>query len=335
MLDQRSSNIITVKAHTNIALIKYWGKRNESLFLPMNSSLSLTLDQFYTMTTVQFCKGLNEDVFIFNKAIAGEAETKKVSKFLNRIRKMAGSELHAIVKSINKVPTAAGFASSASGYAALAAAAAKAIGLDVNQTVLSQIARQGSGSASRSIFGGFVEWKKGLKDDGSDCYSLQIAGEQYWDIRILSVLLTTEEKLVSSREGMKRTVETSPFYQEWVLEAEKDLQEAKTAIKERNFERLGRVAEANALKMHATTLGANPPFLYWQPGTLAVVNQVQRLRNTGIPAYFTIDAGPNVKVLCLPENEQVIKEKLLSVPGVRDILVCHPGPGVTYTSDSI
>lgn len=335
MIDQEPTMAVTAKAHTNIALIKYWGKRDESLFLPMNSSLSITLDRFYTTTTVQFCKGLKNDVFILNKFIANEAETLKISKFLDRIRKMAGTGLHAIVQSTNKVPTAAGFASSASGYAALAAATTKALGLDLDKTGLSRLARQGSGSACRSIFGGFVEWQKGTKEDGLDSYALSIEGEQYWNLSVLSVLITAEEKQVSSREGMKRTVETSPFYPNWVIEAEKDLQLAKAAIKERNFINLGQVVEANALKMHATTLGANPPFLYWQSGTIAVMNQVHRLRDAGLPAYFTIDAGPNVKVLCLPENEQAIRDQLLTIPSVHAVHVCHPGPGVTYLSDSI
>ncbi|MDM5190764.1 diphosphomevalonate decarboxylase [Bacillus sp. DX4.1] len=325
----------TAKAYTNIALIKYWGKRDESLFLPMNSSLSITLDKFYTITTVQFCPWLNEDIFILNKVIAGETETLKVSQFLNRIREISGKETHAIVQSTNRVPTASGFASSASGFAALAAAAARAIGLELGETELSQLARQGSGSACRSIFGGYVEWKKGRNEDGTDSYGVPIEEKQTWNLSILSVLLTAEQKQVSSREGMKRTVETSPFYSSWVREAEKDLLIAKAAIKERNFKKLGQTIEANALKMHATTLGAKPPFFYWQSATVEVMGQVQALRSSGIEAYFTIDAGPNVKVLCQPEDEQVVRDKLLSIPSVRDVYMCHPGPGVTYLSDSL
>ncbi len=322
--------LATAKAHTNIALIKYWGKRDEQLFLPMNSSLSLTLDKFYTTTSVQFCEELNGDIFILNKNIASEEETMKISNFLDKIRKRAGKQFYAIVKSDNEVPLAAGFGSSASGYAALAAAAVKAIGLEVDIAELSRITRQGSGSACRSILGGYVEWEKGIEADGTDSYARPLAEGQNWQISILSVLLNSESKPISSREGMKRTVETSPFYSCWPLEAEKDLQIAKTAISNHDFQLLGQVVEANALKMHATTIGANPAILYWQGGTVEVMHAVHRLRANNIPAYFTIDAGPNVMVLCQPEDEQLILDKLLSLPAVQKIHVCHPGPGVEY-----
>lgn len=323
----------TAKAHSNIALIKYWGKRDESLFLPMNSSLSITLDKFYTKTTVRFCSDLNEDIFILNGMIANEIETRKVSKFLNHIRAISGKNIHAVIQSMNKLPTASGFASSASGFAALAAAAAKAIGLDLSKTSLSRLARQGSGSACRSIFGGYVEWKKGESEDGMDSYGIPLEGKQNWNISILSVLLTAGPKQVSSREGMKRVVETSPLYSSWVKEAEKDLLLAKEAIMERNFKKLGEVAEANALKMHATTLVANPPFSYWSGDTLRVMGTVQMLRNSGIEAYFTVDAAPNVMVLCKPENEKIVSDTLSSIPSVRQVYSCRPGPGVTYLEE--
>ena len=325
---------VTAKAHTNIALIKYWGKRDELLFLPTNSSLSITLDKFYTTTTVQFCTHLFEDVFVLNGYIASEAETLKITRFLDLIRGISGKNLFAMVKSTNKVPTAAGFASSASGFAALAAAATKAIGLDLGLKELSQIARQGSGSASRSIFGGFVEWQKGEKRDGTDSFAQPIHVDQDWNLSILSVLLTSKPKKVLSREGMKRTVETSPFYSAWLTEVEKDFLLAKEAIKKHDFEMLGTVTEANALKMHATTMGAMPPFMYWQGATIDVMERVQELRAAGIQAYFTIDAGANVKVLCQPVDEQYVQEALLELPTVHHVYACHPGPGVSYLSES-
>lgn len=323
----------TAIAHTNIALIKYWGKRNESLFLPMNSSLSITLDKFYTTTTVEFCSQLYEDVFILNGNLTSEDETTKVARFLDHIRRMSGTESFAMVQSTNKVPTAAGFASSASGYAALAAAATKAIGLNVDDRTLSKIARLGSGSASRSIFGGFVEWQKGEEEDGSDSFAHPIDDTEGWDLSILAVFITGKQKLVSSREGMKRVVETSPFYANWPAEAKKDLIIAKKAIQERDFEVLGMVAEANALKMHATTLGAHPPFTYWESATLDVMQKIQELRSVGIQAYFTIDAGPNVKVICQPADEQVVRDALLSIPSVRDVISSSFGPGVQYIAE--
>lgn len=321
----------TAKANTNIALIKYWGKRDEKLFLPMNSSLSITLDRFYTITTVEFEEKLQEDIFILNGKPAGEKESNKVFSFLDKIRERAGLDIPAIVSSENKVPTAAGFASSASGFAALAGAAAKALQLNLDHKELSILARQGSGSACRSIYGGFVEWQKGKREDGKDSYAIQLLPENQWKLSILSVMVNSKEKKVSSREGMRKTVEVSPFYSGWLQTVEGDLEIAKEAIQARDFQVLGEVMEANAMKMHATMLGAKPPIIYWESGTLEVIKHIQELRVLGIKAYFTIDAGPNVKVFCLPEDEERVHKSLLELPSVQEVLICHPGSGIIYS----
>lgn len=323
----------TVKAHTNIALIKYWGKRDEALFLPTNNSLSITLDKFYTLTTVAFDPSLHADQFYLNGELASQKEAKKVSAFLDRVRARANKSVYARIDSENHVPTAAGFASSASGYAALAGASAKAMDLNLSERELSQLARQGSGSASRSIFGGFVEWQMGSKADGSDCYAYPILDKDAWDLRVLSVVVTTTEKKILSREGMKRTVETSPFFSGWLEAAANDLKAIKEAIAVKDFTKLGQVVEANALKMHATTLGANPPFMYWQSATIEVMQQIQLLREQGIEAYFTIDAGPNVKVICQPEEEYAVYQALEASPVVHYIHQCRIGPGISYISE--
>lgn len=320
----------TAKANTNIALIKYWGKRDEKLFLPMNSSISITLDRFYTITTVEFKRDLHKDIFLLNNKLGSEKEGQKVFRFIDMLRELTGTYLPAVVTSENKVPTAAGFASSASGFAALAAAGAKALNLELSEKELSALARQGSGSACRSIYGGYVEWKKGERIDGKDSVANQLLPEDHWDISILSVMVASKQKKISSREGMKRTLETSPFYAGWLQTIEKDLQIAREAIICKDFKRLGKVVEANALKMHATMLGAEPPFLYWQSGTLEVMEQVQNLRLLGVPVYFTIDAGANVKVLCLPEYEQKVYEALINLSSVQQVIPCHPGQGITY-----
>jgi diphosphomevalonate decarboxylase len=320
----------TATANTNIALIKYWGKRDEKLFLPMNSSLSITLESFFTITTVEFSKSFNRDIFFLNEVQATDKELNKVVNFLNKVRKFAGTNLYARISSENSVPTAAGFASSASGFAALAAAATRALDLQLSEKDLSMIARQGSGSACRSIYGGFVEWQKGIRIDGKDSFAKQVLNEKKWNISILSVLLAVEQKEVSSTDGMKRTVETSPFYSGWLSTVEKDLEGAKEAISSRDFEKLGDIVEANAIKMHATMFGANPPILYWQRGTIDVIHNIHKLRSVGIYAYFTIDAGPNVKVLCLPKDEKIVYESLLSLTDVQEIIICHPGSGIKY-----
>lgn len=320
----------TAKANTNIALIKYWGKRDEELFLPMNSSLSITLDKFYTITTVEFRKELDKDVFWFNNQQANESDSNKVSRFLDNVRNLTSVNFYAVVSSENIVPTAAGFASSASAFAALAAASTKALDLKLNEKELSILARQGSGSACRSIYGGYVEWKKGEREDGKDSVAYQILPEDNWNLSILSVMVASSQKAVPSRDGMKRTVETSPFYNGWLQTVDKDLEKAKEAIRVRNFESLGKVVEANALKMHATMIGAEPPILYWQSGTLEVFQEVQELRSQGISAFVTIDAGPNVKVLCMPQDELKVYETIIRLPHVQSITICHPGSGVTY-----
>jgi len=321
----------TAKAHTNIALIKYWGKRDEALILPTNNSLSLTLDAFYTTTKVQFDAGLQEDIFNLDGQAVQGVQYDRVKQFLDMIRYYAGQlNIFAKVDSTNTVPTAAGFASSASGFAALAAASTYALGLDLSDQELSRLTRMGSGSACRSIYGGFAEWEQGQKADGSDSYAVPIAPQDYWDVRVAAVVLSESMKDVSSREGMKRTVDTSVFYAGWLDSIEDDLVSIKRGIADQDFESVGKIAEANCLKMHATTLGAQPPFTYWCDTTMLVMQAVRQLRANGIPAYFTIDAGPNVKVLYLPENEARIEETLRDLPGVTDVILSRSGHGISY-----
>lgn len=321
----------TAKAHTNIALIKYWGKRNEELILPTNSSLSVTLDGFYTETTVHFKEELKRDIFILNEEEISGVPYDQVTNYLELFRTYAEQKgLYAEVNSTNKVPTAAGFASSASGFAALAGATSKALKLNLDDTSLSRFTRQGSGSACRSIYGGFVQWEMGKLDDGSDSYAIPIAPQDHWDLRVAAVVLTAKEKDVSSRVGMKRTVDTSVFYDGWLDSLPKDLQDIKSGIQARDFEKVGSIAEANCLKMHATTLGAIPPFTYWQDTTMSVMETVQNLRKKGILAYFTIDAGPNVKVVYLPEDEEKILQELNATNGVEEVIVSKVGEGISY-----
>lgn len=320
--------IATARAHTNIALVKYWGKRDERLFLPTNSSLSLTLDGLFTTTTVDFQAGLEADRFVLDDREVEGSDRQKVSRFLDMVRTLAGLDRFAVVTSKNDVPTAAGLASSASGFAALAAAASWAAGLDLDPAALSRLARQGSGSASRSIFGGFAEWQMGEAPDGSDSHGVQVAPAEHWDVRMVVAALSLGRKDVASREGMRRTVETSALYPGWLATVKQDLAAVRRAIEGREFEALGATAEANALRMHATTLGASPPFTYWQPATIALMQAVWDLRAGGVSAYFTIDAGPNVKVLCLPQDQAAVEAAIRAVPGVSAVIACGPGPGV-------
>ena len=315
-----------VRAHTNIALIKYWGKRDEALILPASSSLSLTLDAFYTDTSVTFDAGIQKDTFYLNDILQNEAATNKVSRFLDLFREPAGITSPAFIKSTNFVPTAAGLASSASGMAALAGAANVACNLQLTQRELSLFARRGSGSATRSIYGGFVEWQMGTSSD--DSYAVPI-DDANWDVGMLVVVVNSRQKEMSSREGMKNTVETSPFYSGWLESTAKDLIEIKKAIHSRDFQKMGEITESNGMKMHGTMLGANPPLSYWEPDSVVAMQLVRQLRKEGIPCYFTMDAGPNVKVLCRLSDSEKIKTRFSEKFHLEQLIIAKPGKGLT------
>lgn len=317
------------RAYTNIALIKYWGKKNEELILPMNNSLSLTLDAFYTETSVSFSSQLQADTFVLDGKLQESAATAKVSRFLDLAREAAGTQLRATVKSTNFVPTAAGLASSASGMAALAAATNAALGLELSDSDLSRLARRGSGSACRSIFGGFVEWEQGEDDQTSLAHP--VASDYFEDdLAMLFVLINDKQKDVSSRDGMRRTAATSAFYPGWLQSTPQDLATLKAAIAQKDFTTLGETTEANGLKMHATTLAAVPPFTYWSPQSLVAMDLVRSLRARGSECYFTMDAGPNVKVLCRRQDEAFIKAAFAEIFTPERLILAHAGPGIQY-----
>lgn len=317
---------ITARAHTNIALIKYWGKKDVDLIIPQNSSLSLTLDHFYTDTTVKFDETLTQDIFTLN----GEpAENPKVGHFMDLIRKLAGIQTFARIDSINHVPSAAGLASSASAFAALAAAASKAAGLDLSRKDLSRLARRGSGSASRSVYGGFVEWRQGKDDQTS--YAVPVEEHLDWPIGMLVGIVNSGQKKISSRAGMQTVVKTSPYYQGWIQSTTADLESIKKAIQNRDFQKVGEITESNALKMHALNLSAHPHFNYFEPMSLAIMQEVERIREEEhIPCYYTLDAGPNVKILCMQADAPAIQRILASKFDQVTFELAKPGEGVRF-----
>jgi len=310
----------TARAHANIALIKYWGKRYIPLNLPAVGSISLTLEALTTTTTVAFRPDLAADSLFLNDIQANDKQSKRVFEFLDRIRDLANISHFATVHSENNFPTGAGLASSASGFAALAVAAAGAAKLDLSNSKLSELARLGSGSAARSIFGGFVEMHLGAKKDGSDAVATQIENKDYWPLELLILITSTEHKKIGSTEGMNRTAETSPYYQQWVDTGPKDMRAMKDAISRKDFSYLGELTEYSCLKMHALAMAANPGIIYWNPLTMRLIETVRELRAGGLEAYFTIDAGPQVKVICKPENSEQLRAKLREIPGIKSIL---------------
>lgn len=309
----------TAIAHPNIALVKYWGKRNRGLNLPAVPSLSLTLDTFRTRTQVLW--GTDADAVHFAGSPAPAKFAEKVLAFLDFV---SPNRPPCLVLTENNFPVGAGLASSASGFAALTLAAVEASGRNEERKSLSVMARRGSGSACRSLYGGFVEWRLGSRPDGSDSHAIPVANEDYWAVCMVVAVVTDAAKATGSTEGMERSRQTSPYYQTWVDTAPADLEIARQAVFDRDLEALGTVTEQSTMKMHATMTTSTPPLLYWLPSTVALMHEVQALRARGIGAWATMDAGPQVKVLCLASDAAKVTEALK--PHARRIHVLHPGP---------
>jgi len=315
----------TARANVNLALVKYWGKRDGALNLPATGSISLTLDGLSVEASVAFGGGEADRVEIDDAEVAGD-EVLRVVRFLDLVRAETGRRERALVATRSTVPRGVGLASSAAAFAALALAASRAAGVALDPPALSALARRGSGSAARSIFGGFVEWRRGERADGRDSVAEPLAPPEFWDVCVVVAVTSSAPKAVSSRAGMERAA-TSPFYPAWVAGAEADLAEARAAIRARDLEVLGLLAEHSALKMHAVGMAARPPLLYWHGATVDCLDRVWKLRAEGTSAFASIDAGPQVKVLCTPHDARRVAEALRAVPGVERVLTCAPGGG--------
>lgn len=312
----------TAQAHSNTALIKYWGKYDEKLILPMNSNISMTVDSQTTRTTVEFSKDFEDDIVIINRRKAEGKEKIRVVNHLDLIRRIARIHEKAKVVSENDFPTAVGLASSASGFAALTVAACTAAGLNLDRKELSIIARQGSGSACRSIYGGYVEWIKGKKSE--DSYAVQIADENYFDMRDIAVVVFTGERPMPTREAMRVSMKTSPLFKTRLELVDPMLEKVKKGILERDFTLIGKTAEADAILMHAVMMTTEPHLFYWEPKTLELLKKIMSWRNDGLECYFTIDTGPNIHIFSLPENVEEIKSRMKE-EGVTDFFVSKPG----------
>jgi len=314
---------VTAQANTNIAFIKYWGKVQSALDrnLPAVGSISMTLEDIGTKTTVAWGE---QDSFTLNGNVITGEPADKVFKFLDRVSKeLRVPRKAATVTSINTVPTAAGLASSASAFCALALAASRAFGAEISPSALSALARQGSASAARSVFGGFVELPASMA--GEEVTAAQLMDEKSWDVRLIVAKTTDKEKGVHSRAGMQQTAETSQYYPSWIADWRKDFDPGRAALLRKDLQALGEAMEHSTLTMHATTMAARPPFLYWNGATVDCMHAVWDLRKNGTLCYFTADAGPHVKVLCAPADVEKIRHQLALVPGVRETLSHRPG----------
>ena len=319
----------TARAHANIALVKYWGKRDRALNLPAAGSLSLTLDALATTTTVSF--GGDRDRFWLGGAEVSGAALERLSRWLDLVRERAGIDDRAEVRSDNNFPTASGLASSASAYAALAVAASAAAGLELEPRELSILARRGSGSAARSIFGGLVAMRAGSSADGSDAYAEPIAAFDGFVARLAMVIGIVgggATKSISSRDAMEHCAATSPLYPCWLESVPPDLAAARGALERGDFDGLGEICEGSALAMHAAAIASRPSINYWRPATLRLMDAVRGLRHhKNVAAFFTIDAGPHVKVLTTREAVDDVASMIAEVDGVTSVLRCYPGPG--------
>lgn len=305
----------TGKAPVNIALSKYWGKRNTELNLPNNSSLSISLPELGTETTISIHADQHDCIELNGKRLDQEDKfAKRLSHFLNFFRQTP--EITFKVETFNTVPTAAGLASSASGYAALVLALNECYQWQLDTQALSLLARLGSGSASRSLFDGFAIWHKGKLENGMDSYAEEI--DTHWeDFCIGLIEVDTTEKPIGSTAGMQQTVNTCELYDTWPDKAEKDVQIIHQAILQKDFSLLGATSENNALSMHATMIATWPPIVYWQPESVSAMQKVWQLRKQGVEVYFTMDAGPNLKLLFLETETSKIRQRF---PGKLKVL---------------
>ena len=312
----------TAKANPNLAFIKYWGNRNNTLRLPSNGSISVNLDGLFTRTTVSFQSSLPLDKLAINgREITGPGRDR-ISYILDIIRGMANIHERAEVVSENNFPSGAGIASSASAFAALALAGSKAAGLNLSLPELSRLARRGSGSAARSIPGGFVEWQAGTSDE--DSFAFSIAPPEHWKLVDCVAVVSAAQKKIGSTEGHS-VAGTSPLQPARVADTSRRLNICRKAILERNFNAFASIVELDSDMMHAVMMTSTPALHYWKPASLEVMQCVRQWRVDGLPVCYTVDAGPNVHVMCPESEAQIVEQKLREIKGVEQVLVARPG----------
>lgn len=317
-------------AHPNIAFIKYWGVRNAAIHLPVNGSISMNLAELFTKVKITFDVQLKNDELVIDGEAATIPQLERMSIFLDQGRKFADISENARVETTSNFPMSAGVASSASVFAAAAVALNSALDLNLDQPALSRLARLGSGSACRSIPPGFVEWKPGADDQSS--YAESIFPSKYWELANCIAIIQTGGKKISSKEG-HTLASSSPLQVSRVLDAPRRLDVCRQAIRERDFFALAEIVELDSNWMHAVMMTSTPPLFYWDPITLAVMKAVTESRQKGLPVCYTVDAGPNVHVITVSNASSTVQDLLHSIPGVQDVLVCHPG-GAACREDS-
>ncbi len=314
--------IATAIAHPNIAFIKYWGNLDDRLRLPQNSSLSMNLAGLETRTTVQFDPGLERDSLTINAQPASGDALQRASVFLDHLRQLAGKPLYARIESISNFPSGAGIASSAAAYAALALAGSRALGLELSERQVTILARRGSGSAARSIPGGYVEWHAATRDE--DCFAESIAPPEHWELTDCIAVIQTEHKPVGSTQGHALAT-SSPLQAARVADAPRRLEVCRSALLNRDFAALAEIVELDSNLMHAVMMTSQPSLFYWAPQSLAIMKAVASWRRENIQACYSLDAGPNVHVICTAGYARQVRERLEAMPGVLSVLSAPPG----------
>ncbi len=306
------------QAQPNIALIKYWGKRDIARNLPAVGSISIALSDLYTSIAVQLDDALDEDSLSIN-GVAKPQSLPRMSACLDNI--LGNERTHARIVSECNFPMAAGLASSASAFAAATLAAAAAGGRTLSTTELSRLAGRASGSAARSLYGGFAE----LRNDEDNISIEQLCDKDAWPLRVVVAITESGPKHTGSTDAMELSRQTSPFYSSWVAQQDDDLAVARVAIEQRDFSALAAIAEHNCLKMHSVMWASRPAITYWNSATMRCMETIRALQNEGRGVFFTIDAGPQIKAVCLPEDEETVADALAATTGVQSTMRCGLG----------
>lgn len=331
------SRVVSVEAPANIAFIKYWGAEDLERAIPLNPSISMTLHGCVSQTSVRLLGvGAEDEIFRVQRGKLRPARDSfrgRIEAHLGRLREWAGRREGVRVATRNSFPSSAGMASSASGFAALTVAVTRAFGKEPDATGLSELARlSGSGSAARSVMGGYVEWPAG--SDPDRCVAVELAPAGHWDLRDVVALVQQGPKAVSSLQGHVRATSSPHFARRQELLPER-LERVREAIRERSLDKLGPVIEEDAIELHLVAMSSRPPIFYWQPATLRVLERVRRLREEGVGAWMTMDAGANVHVLCRPRHERAVADALSETSGVHGIVRDRVGKGPRALQESL
>jgi len=324
-------NKATARSHSNIAFVKYWGRKDEVLRLPTNGSVSMNISNLHTTTTVEFNPSLSQDMVVLDGRQVKD-EQKRVSQHLDRIRKRAGLREFAHVQSVNSFPAGTGLSSSASGFAALTVAALSATNLNLSEKEISILARQGSGSACRSIPDGFVEWIDG--DSNETSFAQRIYNPNHWNLVDLVAVVSTTKKDIPTSVG-QTYAQSSIFFNERLRNMTRKIEQCKLLLQEKNFEKFGIFVEREALEMHAVMISSWPSLIYWLPNTIVVMKHVQKWRNEGLPVYFTINTGQDIHVLCEEQHASTIKTLLSQIEGVSRVIKNNPSKGSYLLPDHL